>query len=142
MRIDLLGAKEGRKEPVTNSRNQIPKLESFGKSGFFKIKSQFPQTIFLNMTKNIINDDLKAFPVGFAMVGGRHAFEVALRSLTLGTLGACGSMPAAPYRFSRRAAVSSTRTPELLESYLTREILVYQKIGNIQPNHYLDKKNI
>ena len=53
-----------------------------------------------------------------------------------GHWGHAGAYLRRPYRFSRRAAVSSasvqaTPTPELLESYLTREILVYQKIGNL-----------
>ena len=70
MRIGLLGAKEGISLRDSHYEILTTRFSRDYQKLIFQKKSQFPQTIFFYVTKNIINDDLKAFPVGFAMVGG------------------------------------------------------------------------
>ena len=65
------------------------------------------------MIENVINDDLETFPVGFAMVGGRLAFEVALRSLTVGEH---AGGPRTAERHSERLAMGAAGSPRTITS--------------------------
>ena len=64
-----------------------------------------------------------------------HVLESPLR-----LWGHAGTCLRRPYRSSRH--VTSTHTPERLESILTRHILAYNKNGNIKRYPFLDKKHL
>ena len=71
--------------PECGDLQRISRAEvSRERKSILKQNSPIPPYQLFYMTKNITNNDLEAFLVGFAMVGGRLAFEVALRSLTHG----------------------------------------------------------